>query len=85
MGGSHVLQFTSSNYSMPSTVTYCWHCAEEALGILFVILDAFIVCLDRLAQRYLLQETSVLQDNACPHLPSFVQYHVVFSFGLSLG
>ncbi|CAK9017115.1 unnamed protein product [Durusdinium trenchii] len=33
--------------------------SQEALGILFVILDAFIVCLDRLAQRYLLQETPV--------------------------
>ena len=29
---------------------------QEALGIFFVILDAFIVCLDRLAQRYLLQD-----------------------------
>lgn len=33
--------------------------SQEALGIFFVILDAFIVCLDRLAQRYLLQETPV--------------------------
>lgn len=29
---------------------------QEAIGILFVVLDAFIVCFDRLAQRYLLQE-----------------------------
>jgi len=33
--------------------------SKEAIGILFVVLDAFIVCFDRLAQRYLLQETPV--------------------------
>lgn len=37
-----------------SSVQFGW--VQEAIGILFVVLDAFIVCFDRLAQRYLLQE-----------------------------
>ena len=39
----------------PYSFHFLFHSDEEALGIFLVVLDAAFVCLDRLAQRYLLQ------------------------------
>eukprot|EP00439_Symbiodinium_sp_Y106_P047003 s723_g6.t1 len=54
---------------------------KEALGIFLVVLDAAFVCLDRLAQRYLLQEMPVSLSSSALVLVSNA-VGLLFSFAL---